>query len=534
MDKKFTIIGSGATGVNAALTLLEKGYNVEMLDYGLCENQPAQKSYSFKKIKDQNPNAINFFYGTGMGGISDADDLDVFKYPERRKSISTINLYDNPENTESFQPFFSHTKGGLAEAWGANSIEFNQEDMIGFGYKKKEIEKYYKTAYQRLHVSGPIEDDDISDIANATYKFNSSHDMSASDKVFLKISDYRKKLLKTNPNVLIGQSRLAIDSRITSDNKCVNCGLCIWGCPSKSIYSPLSTIEECLKYDNFKYKNNIKISHFISFQGTITHLVDTENNKHKVHNVILSAGAINSAIILLKSLKENSIVNSNKLRSVGLLDTTVIKIPYLLLPNIFTKFTTDKIQFNGLLAMVKNYNKKFPKWTQVELLSLGPLIYHPLLKKIPLGIKNSIFAFNLIKNMMGVATIFLPDRHQDSNFIEVDFSKAELKVTYQYSESIEKINLKKDIINKLKWYMRSVGSIMLNKQAIEPKFGSGIHYAGTIPYRDTKTVGCVNSFCKSYDFSNLHIVDGSVLPSLPSKSITLNTVANAIRVADSL
>lgn len=533
MDKKFTIIGSGPAGANAALTLLEKGYYVEMLDYGLCENQPASESYSFKKIKDQNPNSINFFYGNSMGGISDTDDLDIFKYPERRKSISTINLFDNPENTEFFQPFFSPTKGGLAVAWGANSIEFNQEDMIGFGYTKKEIEKHYKTAYQRMHVSGPI-DDDISDIVNASYKFDSSHDMPASDKVFLKVSDYRKKFFGTKPNVLIGQSRLAIDTRINSNNKCVNCGLCIWGCPSKSIYSPLSTLEECEMYNNFKYKNNIKISHFISVQGHITHLVDTENNKHKVNNVILSAGAINSAIILLKSLKENSIVNNNKLRSVGLLDTTVIKIPYLSLLKIFTKFTTDKIQFNGLLAMVKNQNKEFPKWTQVELLSLGSLIYHPLLKKIPFGIKNSIFVFNLIKNMLGVATIFLPDRHKDSNYIEVDFSKSEFEVTYHYSESIEKINLKKDIIKKLKWYMRSIGSIMISKQAIESKFGSGIHYAGTIPYRNTKTIGCVNGNCKSYDFNNLHIVDGSVFPSLPSKSITLNTVANAIRVADSL
>ena len=38
MIKKFTIIGSGAAGANAALTLLEKGHMVEMLDYGKLDS----------------------------------------------------------------------------------------------------------------------------------------------------------------------------------------------------------------------------------------------------------------------------------------------------------------------------------------------------------------------------------------------------------------------------------------------------------------------------------------------------------------
>jgi hypothetical protein len=184
--------------------------------------------------------------------------------------------------------------------------------------------------------------------------------------------------------------------------------------------------------------------------------------------------------------------------------------------------------------MVKNRNKDFPLWTQVELLSLGSLIYHPLLKRIPLGVKNGIFAFNLIKNMLGVATIFLPDKHNDENYIEVDFSGPRDKVRYSYSSTEEKKALKEDVIKKLKNYMRSLGSIMISRQAIEAKHGSGIHYAGTIPIRATKTRGCVNSDCKSYDFSNLHVVDGSVFPSLPSKSITLNIAANSIRVCERL
>jgi len=180
MKKKFTIIGSGIAGVNAALTLLEKGYEVEILDYGMLDSAPLDTSKTFKNVKNDYQFAANFFYGDDLSGINQAGDTDIFKYPKRRKSISTINLYENEEDTNQFQPIFSNCKGGLAVAWGANSIEFNQDDMIGFEYDKQDIETAYIKAYKRLHVSGPVNDDDLSTIVNASYKFNSSHGICSS------------------------------------------------------------------------------------------------------------------------------------------------------------------------------------------------------------------------------------------------------------------------------------------------------------------------------------------------------------------
>ena len=57
MIKKFTIIGSGAAGVNAALTLLEKGHKVEILDFGKSDSIPLKKSLDIKSIFYINPPA---------------------------------------------------------------------------------------------------------------------------------------------------------------------------------------------------------------------------------------------------------------------------------------------------------------------------------------------------------------------------------------------------------------------------------------------------------------------------------------------
>ena len=165
---------------------------------------------------------------------------------------------------------------------------------------------------------------------------------------------------------------------------------------------------------------------------------------------------------------------------------------------------------------------------------MGSLIYHPIINKVGLGILNSLFTFNTIKSNLGVASLFIPDRLDSSNYIEIDFSKKvpELNFKYQQLNDVQKV--KKDSISAFIGYMRRLGILISKHSAIHLKHGEGIHYAGTIPIMENKTLGCVDRDCKSYDFDNLHVVDGSVFPSLPSKSISLNLAANAIRVARKL
>jgi|SaaInlStandDraft_3_1057020.scaffolds.fasta_scaffold240202_1 ubiquinone/menaquinone biosynthesis C-methylase UbiE len=47
MTKKYTVIGSGVAGANAALTLLKKGYMVNMIDVGIIEHPALQSPLTF-------------------------------------------------------------------------------------------------------------------------------------------------------------------------------------------------------------------------------------------------------------------------------------------------------------------------------------------------------------------------------------------------------------------------------------------------------------------------------------------------------
>jgi len=47
-----------------------------------------------------------------------------------------------------------------------------------------------------------------------------------------------------------------------------------------------------------------------------------------------------------------------------------------------------------------------------------------------------------------------------------------------------------------------------------------------------KTEYTTSRDCRSHDFDNLYIVDGTTFPFLPAKNLTFSLMANAVRVAE--
>jgi choline dehydrogenase-like flavoprotein len=62
--------------------------------------------------------------------------------------------------------------------------------------------------------------------------------------------------------------------------------------------------------------------------------------------------------------------------------------------------------------------------------------------------------------------------------------------------------------------------------------GASVHYSGTLPMSKEPKPRTLSPNCKSHDFENLYIVDGTSFPFLPAKNLTFTLMANAARVAD--
>jgi choline dehydrogenase-like flavoprotein len=58
-----------------------------------------------------------------------------------------------------------------------------------------------------------------------------------------------------------------------------------------------------------------------------------------------------------------------------------------------------------------------------------------------------------------------------------------------------------------------------------------VHYAGVIPMTSSGGQWTTDVRCRSRDFPNLLLVDGSTFPFHPAKNLTFTLMANATRVA---
>ena len=189
--KKYTIIGSGISGINAALTLLKKGHAVDILDYDNEDNDPINTKETFQSIKEsENIDSLKFFYGEDLINLHKNNPDELFTFPERRRGLTKKNIFRYDQDVNLFEPKHGYCKGGLGSFWGANSVEFNQDDLIGFGIDKNEFVSAYSELGDRFKLSGGI-NDDISEIANNSYKIKYDRNLSNAELKLLKM--YQEK-----------------------------------------------------------------------------------------------------------------------------------------------------------------------------------------------------------------------------------------------------------------------------------------------------------------------------------------------------
>jgi choline dehydrogenase-like flavoprotein len=67
-----------------------------------------------------------------------------------------------------------------------------------------------------------------------------------------------------------------------------------------------------------------------------------------------------------------------------------------------------------------------------------------------------------------------------------------------------------------------------------PPIGSGMHYAGTLPMRDSPGRYELYPDGRLYGTRNVYVADGACFPRLPAKNLTFTIMANAMRIASNI
>ncbi len=137
------IVGSGASGVHFALTVLKKGYRVTMLDAGGAKPKATNVGDSFNDLKANLEDPVRFFLGDNYEAVVSPSDQNEYytKYygfpPSKRSVFSRPAAFDL--KTKGFEPLLSFAQGGLAEAWTAGVYPLNDHELSDFPFRYSDI-----------------------------------------------------------------------------------------------------------------------------------------------------------------------------------------------------------------------------------------------------------------------------------------------------------------------------------------------------------------------------------------------------------
>jgi choline dehydrogenase-like flavoprotein len=527
---RVVVVGSGVSGAHAALALLERGNEVELWDVGREESAFPEKTATFHDLKARLADPVAYFLGADRRALIPPGVADLYRHPPSREFLadSADPLWDFA--SDSFFPFASFAKGGMANGWGANALGFDENDLAGWPVSFSEMDAAYKTVCARIPIAGPI-DDDLSPHLHGVYPSQPPVRLTASDERLLKAYARHKAALQ-KLGVGIGRARLAVVTDTARDDACHYCNRCVWGCPRGSIYNPRqSTLRECEAHHGFRYlpRRFVLSLLFGDTQVTGIRYLDTttsEIREEPCDVVFLAAGALQTGAIFLRTLKRARPDIAPE--TDGLMDKAFVRIPYLALGSIGQPEEERSFQFNRLIAAVISETDAWPRYLHCELLNLTSLLYHPLIERLPFDSRLSKRLFFALKSALGAATLFFPDKITRSNRqVLVDSTDRWEKVELRYQQSDQKEEHIRRAITRMQSALRKLGC--LPREAVRSPPGTSIHYAGTVP------MGAGAKRCdangRSNLFPNLYIADGAAFPALPSKSITLSLAAHATRVA---
>jgi choline dehydrogenase-like flavoprotein len=532
------IVGSGASGVHFALSLLGKGYPVTMLDVGQPGPKALNPDNSFSDLKSKLTDPVEYYLGKAyesvvFPGSNREYHTKPFAFPPDKSYIfSTPAGFSFEAN--GFEPMFSFAQGGLAEAWTGGVYPFNDAELKDFPFSYADIEPAYSEVARRIGVFG--DRDELAQFFPVHENLMEPLRLDENSQQLLANYEKRKDDLSRSLNTYLGRSRVSTLSRDRDGRKaCWYCGRCLWGCPAGALYTPLITLNECRRYPNFTYVPNMYVSHFkFDTSRRITGVVaestaDGAAREFSADRFALAAGALSSSKIVLDSIWQAS---GKVEKLTGLMDNRQILIPFVNLKMVGKRYNPENYQYHQLAIGIKA--EKPEEYAHGQITTLKTALLHPILHNAPIDLRTSVSFFRNVRAALGMVNLNLHDARREDNSVslEPDHKTGRTKLVINYSpraDEKEIINTSVKVVKKVLW---KLGCVVPPGMTHVRPMGSSVHYAGTLPMSTTNAPHTSSKYCASHDFNNLYYIDGVTFPFLPAKNITFTLMANAVRVAD--
>jgi choline dehydrogenase-like flavoprotein len=533
---RLVVVGSGASGVHFALTALERGFDVTMLDVGYVRPDPVAPDATFSQMPERLEDPVAYFLGAdGEGVVYPATTSSYYGQPPSKTFVfrrpSPFRVQDGV-----MRAFFSFARGGLAEAWTAGAYEFGPEDLADFPFDPGSLVDGYRTVVDRIGVTG--EPDDLAPFFPLSDGYLPPLPLDRHSALLVERYRRERAQLRERFRFHLGRSRVAVLSRDHAGRPaCGQLGRCLWGCPTRSIYSPVSTLAACLEHRSFHYRSGLLATHFeYGGDGRITSLAAIPSEGGPAASFpgdvfVLAAGALASSKIYLESILRRTHTAE---RLTGLMDNRQAHVPFLTPAMIGSPVDTDQYQYHHLAFGLERPDPK--EYIHGQITTLRAASIHPIVQSLPLDFRGATAAFRALRAGLGIANVNLADRRRAESglTLEPDPEPGRSRLVIDYVDDPAEPALLADALGRVRRALRRLGCwLPPGMTRVLPK-GTSAHYAGTLPLSRTPGRHTCAPDGRSHEFPNLVVADGATFPFLPAKNLTLTLMANATRMARAL
>jgi len=527
------VVGSGATGVHFALTALERGHAVTLLDVGYPRPTAAAPEATFAELPSRLVDPVEYFNGVGGDHVVyPSDTAKFFGFPPAKDYV-----FRQPEgfrpSQEGFEALLSFAQGGLAEAWTGGVYELNRHDLGEFPFAPEALTPGYAEVARRIGISAAA--DDLVRFSPLTAEYQPPLPLDPHGERLMARYAARRPALHAQ-GFYFGRSRVAVLSRDLGERRaCDHLGRCLWGCPRESLYGPASSLRDCQRHDGFTYLPGRLATHFeYDADGRLTALlarpVDAPGDdpqRYKADIYVLAAGTLCSSQIYLASIFRRT----GRVEVLpGLLDNRMAMVPFLTPVMIGRGVRLAHYQFHQLALALEARRPDEHVHGQVTTLKAAAI--HPIVQGLPLDLRTALRVFRGMRGALGVVNLWLHDRRRPESRLTLEPRREgwpALRIEYRAGE--DEPPALAAALRRAVAGLKTLGAWAVpGMTRVLPK-GASVHYAGTLPMTHGGGAHTLTPEGRSRTFPNLIVADGAGFPFLPAKNLTFTLMANAGRIA---
>lgn len=425
---------------------------------------------------------------------------------------------------ESFNPGNYYNVGGNSKFYGAVLVRYRREDFEEMRHREgvspawpfpyEELEPWYSAAERLYQVHGTLGEDPTEPQHSAPYPFPP-----VPDEPPIALVKKRLKAAGMHPYALplgvdidrwLKKAKTPWDAHPNSDDGKMD--------------AETTALADALKHPNVRLQTGSRVARLYTAPHgrsitTVRYVKDGEEHSVSPKIVILSAGAVQSAVLLLRSANDaypQGLANSSDQVGRNFMNhnsSAVIAIsPTYRNTSVYQKtfglndfYLSDgnggpplgNVQLLGRISgkVLKANMTSAPEWL-LEQVSRHAIDFYAMSEDLP---------------------------HPESR-ITVDGDRIVLKWTRTNWQA------HLDLVAKLKGVLRKAGFPIVLSRPFDKRTPS--HQCGTVRIGTDPATGPLDVYCRSFDHPNLFVVDAAFLPTSAAVNPALTVAAQALRVAD--